>query len=728
MDSPRVEGHRKSVRDLLSGNTYHLEYFQREYVWEQQHVETLINDLYDRFYPQWDRLHEREEVEGYREYFLGPIVSYRANDGKTYLADGQQRFVTLLLLMIHLRLLLDEQGETREITALDLVITNYRYGRLNFAIEAPHYSRCFDNLFHGRDHPIENEPASVKRIVNAYRVVQEAFPPALHEALPYFVDWLLNRVSLVLMEAGGPQDAWAVFRAMNDRGVHLTSMELLKGFLLDKSPEAERGNLNNRWQRMVSTLDEAVTLTGGRRELSTEYVRSLLRAKYLPLGPDGLPDQQDLETINGAAHEWIRLNVQKIVANDRPGEYRDFVADIVVPVGVFYAQLVKASVNFDTELAAIYYNRRNGLERQFDLVLATLRPGEHPDRVWRLKAALVANFLDLLVVRGGVGNNAFRQQDLDAVSAELLAGLRNAGSLDEARAVLSPALSKSDNFKGVKTLRLRDNHAFVRYFLSRLTAWLEVGVGNLDPRDEYLREDARGPIFQIEHLLAATKHGFYSSEVRRKNDFDVLRSRIGALVLLHERDNKSLRDASLAQKVGAYKGKNLLAESLHSDAYASGQANSRFLGFIRQQSLDSLFGPYGESILSLVDRRGQLYRAMAARVWDPAGFGLTEASTSGSLVKRRRFGVAIGDLVNSGLVPVGTKLTASRNGTDYIAVVESDGTIRTPNGAVFPTPSEAAMDVLNSRSQNGWIFWKAEVAGEWILLDVFRKRYLGGGA
>jgi hypothetical protein len=375
-------------------------------------------------------------------------------------------------------------------------------------------------------------------------------------------------------------------------------------------------------------------------------------------------------------------------------------------------------------LAAIHYNRRNGLDRQFDLVLATLRPGEHPDTIWRRKASLVANLLDLLVVRGGVGNSAFRQQDLDGISAGLLGDLRRAGSIDEVSAVLSPALSKADVFKGVRTLRLRDNHAFIRYFLSRLTAWLEVGVGNLDPRDEYLREDGRGPIFQIEHLLAATKHDLYSSEVRRKGDFDVLRSRIGALVLLHERDNKSLRDASLAQKVGAYKGKNLLAESLHGDSYALGQANSRFLSFIRNEGLDGLFAPYDDSVLALVGRRGQLYRAMAARVWDPTRFGLTEDSTSGGLVKRRRFGVAIGDLVKSGLLPAGTKLTASRSGTDHVAIVESDGTIRTPNGAVFPTPSEAAMDVLNSRSQNGWIFWKAEVGGESILLDVFRKRYL----
>jgi hypothetical protein len=220
----------------------------------------------------------------------------------------------------------------------------------------------------------------------------------------------------------------------------------------------------------------------------------------------------------------------------------------------------------------------NGLERQFDLTLATVRP-EDSDSERFEKARLVADFVDLLVVRSAVNNGVFRQEDLDIVAGRLLGQVRLATTIEALRTALSSELADPEDLSGIRTLCLRDNRAFVRYLLARLTAWLEVGAGYTDPIVHYLSENQRGPVFQIEHLLADI-HDMYVVAVPRLDEFQVMRTRVGTLVLLHASDNARIGGASLADKIIGYKGRKLWAGSLHASSY--GRGNAKFKGFIKK--------------------------------------------------------------------------------------------------------------------------------------------------
>src|SRR4051812_39699621 len=65
--------------------------YQREYVWETEHVEQLLSDI-------------NAELTGNNavtapEYFIGSIVVCPGNEGVLELIDGQQRMTTLFLVL-----------------------------------------------------------------------------------------------------------------------------------------------------------------------------------------------------------------------------------------------------------------------------------------------------------------------------------------------------------------------------------------------------------------------------------------------------------------------------------------------------------------------------------------------------------------------------------------------------------------------------------------------------
>ena len=75
MDIQQITGTARKVSQLLSNSRYGLDYYQREYNWKEAQVGSLIDDLTDRFRGEFDPAHERTDVESYRPYFLGPIVT-----------------------------------------------------------------------------------------------------------------------------------------------------------------------------------------------------------------------------------------------------------------------------------------------------------------------------------------------------------------------------------------------------------------------------------------------------------------------------------------------------------------------------------------------------------------------------------------------------------------------------------------------------------------------------
>src|SRR5437764_5952243 len=100
--SREIDGKGRTIRELLAGRKYSIDYYQREYKWQQKQVAELIDDLAVKFLESHEDGDERGAVADYGHYFLGSII-ISDKDGQKFIIDGQQRVTTLTLLLIFLQ-------------------------------------------------------------------------------------------------------------------------------------------------------------------------------------------------------------------------------------------------------------------------------------------------------------------------------------------------------------------------------------------------------------------------------------------------------------------------------------------------------------------------------------------------------------------------------------------------------------------------------------------------
>lgn len=88
----------KSIKDLFTekNTDFLIPDYQRPYAWGEKECQTLWDDLFLFSFPDNDCDKFDSDTD---EYFLGPIVTFKNEEGKKEIIDGQQRLTTLMLLL-----------------------------------------------------------------------------------------------------------------------------------------------------------------------------------------------------------------------------------------------------------------------------------------------------------------------------------------------------------------------------------------------------------------------------------------------------------------------------------------------------------------------------------------------------------------------------------------------------------------------------------------------------
>src|SRR5271167_1586377 len=115
--SREIDGKGRTVRELLSGRKYSIDYYQREYKWQQKQVAELLDDFAAKFLESHEKTNERSAVVEYSHYFLGSII-VSDKEGQKFIIDGQQRLTTLTLLLIFLQHQLADTDQKGQIADL----------------------------------------------------------------------------------------------------------------------------------------------------------------------------------------------------------------------------------------------------------------------------------------------------------------------------------------------------------------------------------------------------------------------------------------------------------------------------------------------------------------------------------------------------------------------------------------------------------------------------------
>ncbi|GAA4601379.1 hypothetical protein BJY16_003862 [Actinoplanes octamycinicus] len=706
-----VSAREQSVDALFGTESFGLDYYQREYVWEEPQVARLMNDLSRKFLDQLSDEHSLGDVKSYDPYFLGPYIICTA-DGRTSLVDGQQRIITLLLLLIYLhrQAVAAPKARSKAGQLLTLIMSE-RFGRRTFRVDVDEYDACFNALLNGRGFDVAGARPSVRRIWQAYQYIDLHYPAQLRgDVLIMFIDWLLYRVSLVVMDAGDRERAEEMFQSINDCGVRLSPMDHLKRFLLSDAEEDPR-EIEGAWTTMVSALEDV------EKGAAFAYLRAVFRARF----PEavGRPGP----SLNDATHEWVRAHEREIWPNRKSGDRARLVTEVLYPFHTTYVTMLRARSEINRGLRAVRYNAFNGIAEQFDLTLAALRSGDS-EIEREQKAGLVANFLDLFYVTQTLGDESVEQRHVDELVSSVMPAVRLSESVQELGRVLGDqAADWPVRLDLISELRYDTKRRFVHYVLTRLTAWVEMGAtnGETDPTDRFLLRRHHDRDFEIEHLFTKTASK-YAHKVSDARYYGFLRNRIGALLLLDGLDNGSYGGMLLEDKLALYRKDTRLAGMLNPDFFQRG--NVRLRRFLTNEGLFTMIATYDPStaLEPFIDARGRFYREIAKKIWSLDAIGLAPPPAPGPVAtgRRTRYGVRFQDLVQTGLLSAGDRLFGSRRGQMYYARVRPDGRIETAAG-VASAPSKAMEDAVGVAG-NGWAFWSAEGTKE--RLDAIRQQYL----
>ena len=551
IDVDRIDGKARTVRELFTSRRYNVDYYQREYAWSEGNVVELLNDLAGRFLDSWAPEHERQRVANYRPYFLGPIVTDR-RDATLFLVDGQQRLTTLTLLLIHLHQLQVDRPEAEAVEVKSLIAST-KFGSYSFVLNVEERLTTMQALLDGIEPPSDVSDDSVQNLAARYADLARLFPDELAgEALPYFVDWLLERVVVVEIATSDQDMALEIFETMNDRGLRLTTTDMLKSYLLSKMADrAKIEDANDRWRTRVTELTSAEDKT------ETDFIKHWLRAKYADTirerNKEATPG--DWDVIGTAPHKWVR-DSRSNIGLQTPGDYQLFFSRDFVRLSGRYLELLAASHQPTPGLENVSYNAYNGFTLQYPLILAAVTPIDD-DETFRAKAKMVAGFLDLFVARRMVNYRNFGYSTVVYTMFNLAKEIRDL-ELGELAEVLGARTAElTDTFAAVGNFRMHQrNPSHIRYLLARITAWIAEEVSETLSFADLVTRNTSDP-FEIEHIWA--NHADRQPTLTEVAFADQ-RNSFGGLLLLPKSFNASYGDMSYEKKLPHYFGQNTLGE------------------------------------------------------------------------------------------------------------------------------------------------------------------------
>jgi uncharacterized protein with ParB-like and HNH nuclease domain len=613
-EAVRTDANPRNISELLKEKKYKIDYYQREYRWESKHVGELITDLVDRFIYNYDETHDRE-IDGsrYGHYFLGPIILSHKG-GQLYIVDGQQRLTTISLLLIYLSHL-QNRLEIDDPVKLDDYICSTVRGKQSFNMQVPDREKAIESIYNDLPFELEGELESVQNIIVRYQELDELFPEELKEkhALLLFIDWLLYNVDMVEIVAFSDEEAYSIFETMNDRGLSLSPTEMLKGYLLANIEGNEKKEIaNGIWKNRL--LD----LMNIHKNEEADFFKYWLRAKYsysVRAGRKGSKNK-DFEKIGTEFHKWVRDNKVKIGLTSS-GEYWHFINTSFQKYSALYLKIRKYADNLTPGFEEIYYNAYNNFTLQYPLLISPIRENDESE-VIDMKLKLVSKYIDYFISHRAVNYISLSYSSQKYTMATLAMSIRDM-PVEELRNYLTNLAGELDGYfdgvpgtwrTGFKGLQVNQwSKRYIRYILARITAYIETKSGMEDRFVEYTSTNIKKP-YEIEHLWA-NHFERHRNEFESSSDFSETRNSIGGLILVPRGFNQSYGDLVYTEKLPHYLEQNLIARSLHSQAY---ERNPSFNQFLQDSELP--FKDYPNLLKADIEERAELYKLISEKIWD----------------------------------------------------------------------------------------------------------------
>ena len=538
MSTSFVDAHTQGIGEFIQ----HRRFFcvpdhQRDFAWTDEEVEQFLDDIVGAI--------QDSELD----YFLGllVVVEPREQDGAWEILDGQQRLATTTMIYAAIREWLysadfvpdaiklqddfigsRELGETEPAPRLTLNITNRTVFR-ELIVE-----RCNDTYLDSR---YESAPrySSERRLIEAARICRARVsdlasqssdqPPQQAKVLFDLAKYLRDKVKIVAMDVASTANAYRIFETLNDRGLDLSALDLVKNHLFGRSAD-RLSEVQSNWLSMLSTIS-------GRQ--ADDFLKTFWTSRWGRIQRGILFDEWRVKYSALSPNQVVALSAELDESADR-------FSALEVPDHDTWSEYSHACKRAVKSLSIL------GSRQAWPVMLAALEAFD-TEQMERL-----LNHLVILTMRyQTIGRR--RTGRLEIASARIAHGISK-GELNTPHKVWKEYLSIVPNDEEFVEdfVRWSENKpARVRYILAELEkAEYKQSHNGADPEESPLWEE-----LTLEHIFPANPSNEWSDEIKK---FPELRQehlhKLGNLCLLQKKPNKTS-----SSKAFSFKKEHIYAKS-----------------------------------------------------------------------------------------------------------------------------------------------------------------------
>lgn len=239
----------KNIESIIEGKRqYVVPLFQRAYVWEKKHWQTLWDDLID--------LASSNELN--ENHFFGSFVTMPLEENKRVnqflLIDGQQRLTTIFLLLAIIRNEAESKALTSELAngiKHDYLFNTFRDGSIKLRLtKLQGDEACFEQIIHGEECTIDN---SIKDAFSFFSKLVSKTTVAL-ETLTQVIT---RNLRVVHLELDKGDDPYKIFESLNAKGEELSQADLIRNyFFMRIDDELVQEHYDAYWQPIQQKLGD----------------------------------------------------------------------------------------------------------------------------------------------------------------------------------------------------------------------------------------------------------------------------------------------------------------------------------------------------------------------------------------------------------------------------------------------------------------------------------------
>lgn len=451
-------------------------------------------------------------------------------------------------------------------------------------------------------------------MLDRYQDIEDIFPDELKgEALPYFINWLIEKVLLLEIDTPSDDEAHTIFLTMNDRGLSLNSAEMMKAYIIQQVAEADRIEVNRKWQDNINRIKNASSYdtSGMVNTQDVEFISVWLRAKYANSMRDtkrGAKDE-DYELLGDKFHTWVRNNARTAMGLVKPKDYKEFVLTEMTRVTDIYLRMKGYGSKLTPGYEEVFYNANRDLTYQTMLAIAAIKNDDADDIVQK-KIQMTAKFVDDFATIRILNFKKVNWNTNKYLLFHVMQDIRNEDCKTIGMVYVRTLRRMDVTVEGITRFSLnRFSGRYMLHILARITSYMNVLMGNPSHFEEYVDRKRQGNTYDIEHILP-DKYEDYEDSFTDYEDFESTRNQIGNLILLTRDKNRSYQAMKYSEKVQKYMGDNILAQALNDTAYTN---NPKFLTVVNEYGFHAIPDFSKQSIAD----RAEIYLRMASDIWNP---------------------------------------------------------------------------------------------------------------